>query len=450
MPLLPADAPWSQLFAAAEVRTVENPATLGALLGQEPLNETDLLSGLAGFPSVRVCWSAPTTARVPLAVPPPWTGTLTVSAPAGCREGMLEVDDGFSALLLDAEGLVLDAEVRLGGKRVWRERREPAAPPHTDSALDVLNDLGPELIFTREWIRFDELWLLVGDALPWTRGEEDNGDFADFMDDLGLDVVALASRTRDGPYAGAALEALQRLWPRSGPTPPRRVAQRAALATLDRAWLTEEQRRELAYRLDELAGAPSSSAPAGRATIVVDPHTLELEVGGQVVLTREMDVQVAEILAKRAAPLEVTVDVPAGEAVYVRTMDLGFSAADGGWWHSFPHAAWSALLPGGRYTMRLGELDRVAPLGTTCLAAEGVPEGLTARMPAEEHAARQVVQVDARWPRPAVIRPTEPGRYVVQFQPEGMERVRFEAGACAAPRPTPAPSAPPDTAPPAP
>lgn len=211
---------------------------------------------------------------------------------------------------------------------------------------------------------------------------------------IGLDVPTLAAHTRSSPYAGAALEALQRRWPHDGPTPPRRARDRAALATL-----------------------------------VVDAYTLEVEVGGRVVLMREMDNQIKEIIAKRTEVLPIEVAVPAGEAVYVRTMRIGY-AANGGYWLANPNEGWSALVAGGRYPIVLGHLSRLAPPGTTCIAVEGVPEGRTAELPPNERAGEQLVFVRDTTPPKARIRPTEAGRYVVVFRPEGMERVHFEAGGC--------------------
>lgn len=419
MPVLPDDAPWSPLFANVETVVVA-PRPSG-------------LSELGSAPGVQLCWAAPRTTLVPLAVPPPWKGAVKVTVPAGCRDAEFQHGDEFSALTLDASDMSFDADIRLSGARVWHGAWLLEAEPNPNNLLGALEAYGLEVVFTAEEIRLPELRLLVGDALPWTRGESQSGDFAAFMDDLGLDVPSLAKHTRRGPYAGAALEALRPLWPSDGPTPPRRARQREALATLDRAQLTPAQQRALSYQLDALAGAPTGKPPAGFATLVVDTHTLEIEVDGTVVLAREMDAQVAEIVAKRASPLEIRVAVPADEAVFVRTMGVGFAASDGGYWSPQAYTGWSALTPGSRHPLVLGRLGRVAPPGTTCIAAEGLPDGVTAELPRFEHAGEQRVVVKAEWPKSALIRPTEAGRYVVVFQEEGMERVRFEADACVGP-----------------
>lgn len=410
---IPADLPWSPLFETAELRLAGAPPPP---LGPTPLEP----------PARQACWPAAKSVDLPLALPPPWTGTVRVSVPKGCRDIGFEGPAGApNAVILDSDGLVLEAAARLDGRVVWREQVSPRRDP--DALGNVFGGISPALILSEQTLRQDELRLILGDPLPWTRGEDPYDDFAEFVALLDLDLATLARRTARSPYAGAALEAMRAPWPGDGPTAPARAALREAIRGLDPDQLTPDQRQARSWWLEALTGPTSAAPAAGTATLIVDVNTLEIDVAGVPVLKRDMRTHKAIIQANPTATQELSVPVPTGEALWIRTTTTMYAAGAGSWLVEVDEA-WTGLVPGGRYEIRLGQIRRVAPPGTTCVAVEGAPEGT--RLPAHEHAAIQRVEWPGDWPRDAVLRPVEAGLYTVRFQPEGMPRVAFTPGGC--------------------
>lgn len=412
---LASDEAWRPLFADVRVEVPQDPFGLAAVLG-----------GVETDSSTRICWASPARAELPLALPPPWVGTVTVVIPAGCWEAEIGEDAGAVSVAVHATGATLTTRATLDGRVVWSGRVLAKEPDESDllggrSESEVLR-FYPGCV-RRAW---DE-WL-VGDALPWTRGERARSEYADFLATAHVSVDVLAHRTAKGPYAGAAIVARQPFWPQDGSPAAARARLGSSLAEIDPTKLTEPQRRELAWVRRDLAGWPIGAPTVGTATILVDPRTLEVEVDGRVVLKRAMDMQTAGIQAKTATPVEVTVQVPASEAVFVRTTGVSFAASDGGWWDAHAESGFAALLPGHRYEVKIGTLQRVAPSGTTCVVAA---EGQDLHIGGDEPAHERPITSSGGGPGVINVWPVEPGLYTVTFDGQGAARVAYAAGACA-------------------
>ena len=185
--------------------------------------------------------------------------------------------------------------------------------------------------------------------------------------------------------------------------------------------------------LGELALTLGPTPPedyAGLAALSVDASTLSVVADGVPLLTRDPKEQAAALADGYTAMTVVDVPVPAsGRAVYL-SVTYAKGPARGGVPQTADDAGFAVLVPQHSYSMRQGDLRRLAPAKTTCVSVDGAPEGAEVRMKFPESLAENAIQLKGDAPREAPYHVTESGRYVARFGPMGTLELHLEPEGC--------------------